>query len=404
MSELRFFAASDEALYLGPPASQQRGESHHGRSLFPPPPTTFQGMVRTHLLLHGLTRPVGLDPAAIAAAIGGPERLPPAWELEGPWVAGVILHDRVERLWPWVPTPLAAEPSHREGRLRWCDVAPLGDVVTDRDALPALVLRRGDKAPPGWIPAEALWALLSGGPGASLPETEPPFVRSETRPGLQLDPDTRAAMTSRLYFREARRLGAVAEGDHPVLRAGFAASLRAPDGAGLRDDALTRGVAHLGRRKRPLALQPQPRPVDAWERVVRGDHLTGASADRLTGDARRVWLLLASPATFDPSGRDGTPARPVLPPTPPVRFEIEAAALGEPVVLGGLDMTSGRPKPNRAFLPAGSAWVLRVSGGTAEERRAALRALHHRCTIGSPDERSFGCGRTWVTLPFEATP
>jgi hypothetical protein len=396
-----FFAASDEALYLGPPRAQQAGESHHGATMFPPPPTTFQGMVRTRVLLHGFKQQVDLrEPAEVARVIGPPEHLPPGWQLDGPWVAGVVTLQLPgqpaprARLWPWVQAPWCARRDERG--LRWCHAHPAGDVLFDREALPMWVDRGTRKEAGGWISAEGLWSLLSTGRASEAPRCLPPFVAAETRPGLRLDAETRTAERSMLYFRETCRLSGGVFDKGRVARAGFAATLELPDRAGVSPDALTRGAAWLGRRQRPLSLEPQPPPVSAWEDVLRGRHLDTPGEP----DASYAWLILASPAPLDPGGRDGTSLRPRL---EVAGVEVVAAVLPPPLVLGGLAAGSLVPKPNRAFLAPGSAWLLRLTSSDPGARQAALRALHHRCTLGAAAERTFGCGRTWVSRPFPSS-
>ena len=415
MSLHELLVLTEEALFLGPPRAQEIGEAHHARSVFPPPPTTFQGAVRTRIL-----RALDVDLAdrgAIRSAVGPPESLPSGWSLDGPWVAAVVERDGAERTLPWVVVPACVaakvyEPRPR-GLLREPPSPPdltllrsehRGPALLDQDAPPDLpVLPPDYEVTNGWIDADTLLALLSGRTTSAHVPPLPPFVHREIRSGLTLDDATRTAERSLLYFRETWRMGAVPSASDRVLRAGLAATLAVPDGISLDKSVLTRGTLRLGRRSRPLPLQPLPPTVSAWQDLTSGQHLHDLPDSALVGEPLEVWLVLASPVSLPVSDRDGTPARPVLPGVSGVRFEVRAAILPHPVTFGGLDATTGAPKPNRAFLQPGSAWRVRIVGGAPAARRAALLSLHHRCTLGPEQERTFGCGRTWVTVPTPAT-
>ena len=391
MNRVAFLAASDEALFAGPPRAQQRGEAHHAQTLFPPPPSTFQGLVRTRILEH-LSVDLRSD-SAVREAVGPPDHLPPGWAIDGPWLAGVTSTEAGLQTDIWTPVPLCltAPPGDRTGRTPWATSVPRGLTLLDDDAPPDLPVV-AKKDPRGWIGANDLASLLAGRGTPVQVRDQAPFVATETRCGLSLDDTRRTAERSMLYFRETRRLS----GTGVYVAAGFAAwvDTTAPP------LALTSGVARLGRRTRPLALEPLPSPVDGWMAVAGARHLHDAEGSLFLPSAIDVWLILASPARFADPDRDGTPAAP--------RFrvaacEVEArvALLGRPLILGGLDLRTGAPRPNRAYVPAGSAWRLRIRGGTAAQRRSVLLSLHHRCVVGAPDDHPFGFGRAWVTLPCE---
>ena len=64
------------------------GEDSSDPGLFPPTPWTFQGLVRTHLLLAALPGDLDLaDRRTIIELVGPPDRLPEGWRLEGPFPA-----------------------------------------------------------------------------------------------------------------------------------------------------------------------------------------------------------------------------------------------------------------------------------------------------------------------------
>lgn len=88
-------------------------------------------------------------------------------------------------------------------------------------------------------------------------------------------------------------------------------------------------------------------------------------------------------------------------------MRVVTALTGRPVTLGGFDLTTGGPRPNRAYVPGGSAWLVEVTGGSPEERRDRLVALHDRHPLGPAEEARFGFGHTLVGLgpkPLEDNP
>lgn len=403
------FAVCDESLFFGSARPIQAGEAHHAEGLFPPPPSTFQGAVRASL--YRSLKAQGLTQAAILERVGPPQRLPEGWALDGPWAAAVEVEDGAERLVPWVPLPLCAVDSTRRNRdpkegvpqgrsshstwsLRSRAAWPEGLVVDD-DAPPELVLGE-ELGQERWISATDLYTLLSTGRVRAPDRADPPFARAESRSGLALQAD-RTADRGLLYFHRGRRMSGVVG----APRSGLVAWLSADDGSArlILDQPL-----RLGRRNRALPIEsPAPRAVEAWADLQAGRHIAELSAEQLP-DGVHAWLILASPVALDrpPLGR---PDRPVVPGLGPVRVEVRSALPGRPLHLGGISLAqAGGPtsRPVRAMTPAGASWLIRLDGGTPEDRRNALLSLHHTCTLGDPDARSFGFGRTWIApLPAE---
>lgn len=409
MTTHSFLAVSDEALFIGPPRAQQRGEAHHARTLFPPPPTTFQGLVRTRLLLAGEIDLTTDD--TVRKAVGPPETLLDGWRLDGPWVAGVRATAAGEETDVWVPLPRcvrvqrsSADARHRMSHLSLTTTTPRGETLLDDGTPPDLPVLGDEEPNEAWIGAETLLSLLRGGTTDVRLLSTPPFAARETRVGLSLDDSTRTAETGMLYFRETMRLAGGAgrrAGEPTWLRAGFLASLATPGPSGVPAGALSAGQASLGRRSRPLSLEVAPPAVSAWQDIVHAEHLASLPEETFRHEME-AWLVLASPASFPDATRDGTPTAPRLS-VPHCQVEVRAAVLGRPIVLGGLELRKHTPKPNRAFVPAGSAWRVRLRCADAAGMRTALRFLHHACTVGAPSERPFGCGRTWITVPTEVS-
>ncbi len=401
----RFLVRPLGAVYFGRPQSFFAGEAHRARSLFPPPQSAFQGMVRSQLL-----RAAGVDfasssPEQLAGLVGEPDELPAGWQLEGPLPARVTEDGRLE---PWWPVPryllrterglVVGRPLDRVGGLAMRD-----RLTVARDGAAPVLVGRPDRADvagpaPGWLAPRLLRALLSGeadewGPGAvgaHWHEPWPPFVHPEARPGLGLQREGAAtgaagvAAHGMLYFLEQLRVGGGAEW------AGFYGALRAPKAdPRIPRDALESSLGAAGHKGAPAAFEPAPEPLDDWQALREGKHLPDAVAER-----QRFWLVTGTPVRpRDPwhPVRDG-----VLPKG--VTLHVEAVLADGPVVLGGLRMADGRARDNRAHLPAGTAWLFHLRGGDDGQRAEALRQLNGAHPLGAPAEAAFGHGFTLVGI------
>ena len=379
-----------EAVYFGPPASMPAGDAHRGESLFPPTPRTWQGIVRSRLL--AAARPaLDLNDWSRAAReqrrrlVGPPERLPDGWQL-----APVLPADTARgETRPWVPTPrfllrsatsstpVIAHPMPADD----CGETDLGAAGT-RAMLAVGAPEAGEIRPcAGWLDARNLyWAL--GGPGSWSPDghstTLPPFVAYERRSGVEIDGRRHAAKHGLLYFLRTVRF-------RPD--SGLLGELTGELDSALPEDALHTGLARAGRGGRLAAFERAPQPADTWRDLRAGRHLPEA-----VPDGTRFWLVTQSPARLesphDPTVRIPLPAG--------VTIEFCAALTGRAELIGGYDMTSGSPRANRGYVPAGSAWLLRVRGSSDSARAAARRALHGAYPLGDREEARFGFGYTFV--------
>ncbi len=404
MTDIAFLAVPQGLLLAGPPRSNPAGDSHHSHSLFPPPPGTFQGAMRTAILQASGAPLEDLSPAGksrIAALVGKPESLLPGWQLDGPWIAEIGTDGRGNDLAsPWLPAPACISVRGEGHHLPLTRILPF----FPRESKPMNGLRMDRDAPqdlaPGawegggdtcWLSAPSLLELLSGRAIDEKPHPLPPCVKRETAVGLKLDDDNRTAVTSMLYFREGHRFGS-----RTSARAGLAAWLTVPASSSIPSNALTSGTMRLGAKGRVLTLEPLGAREEAWDQLREGRHLRDAPGTSFP-DTTHAWLVLASPVCLTNPERHGTPVSPRLDVPTSCSITVRSAILHKPKVLGGLQV-GGMPKPNRASLPPGSAWLLRLTGGTPETRRQALLELHHRCTLGPEEDRSFGMGRTWIAL------
>ncbi len=394
----RFLVEPLEPITFGAPHSFAAGEAHRLRSEFPPSPRTFQGLVRSQLL-RGATPPLDLDDwsgrakDARAALVGGPDALPPGWQLQGPLPACIRLSADEETppvVEPWVPAPrFLLRQGQRAVRAHPVESTHpnLSDLGPDR-----LLVGRPDlpDAEPltGWLSPTGLQAALTGEGTLTLDRITfgplPPFVTSEYQPGLAIDRAARAAQgTARhglLYFLQALRF----QRDSGLL-GGLRADLQSP----LRRGALEDAGGTAGRKGRLVRFHAIERLVPTWERILAGAHLPEAVAD-----GERFWLMTLTPVFL------ARPDRPELrgAGSGSVEVRIVAALTGHPLTLGGFDMTRARPRPNRAYVPAGSAWLIEMRGGTPRQRRERLLALHDAHPLGAREEAAFGFGHTLVGL------
>ncbi|MCC6728994.1 MAG: type III-B CRISPR module-associated protein Cmr3 [Chthonomonadales bacterium] len=134
--------------------------------------------------------------------------------------------------------------------------------------------------------------------------------------------------------------------------------------AGLTKADVARGAGTLGGESR-LALVAGAEP-DAWPRCP-------AELARAVAGARRVRLLLATPAVFthgwkpgwiDRTTREGAPPGPNGKPLG-VRLRLVAAAVPRRQPLSGWDLTHGGPKPLRYCAPAGAVYFFEKVDGDA---------------------------------------
>ena len=170
---------------------------------------------------------------------------------------------------------------------------------------------------------------------------------------------------------------------------GLAAWLKADVDSRLTTRALHTGVGAIGRGRRLAAFEPLGDLDPAWERLRSGAHLPDAPSG-----GTQFWLVTLTPVRVD------NPLRPDLHVAIPadVTVDVIGACLGPPLTLGGYSMVKRNARPNRLYVPPGSAWLIRLNGGTGESRRAALQALNGSHGLGPPNEAQFGFGQTLIGI------
>ena len=390
------------ALYFGRPQSFFAGEAHRARSLFPPPQSAFQGMVRSQLL-----RAAGVDfrkdgiHQRISELVGTPDELPSDWQLRGPFPATMSK----KGLQPWLPAPRylvatskgEAHPGLLVGRpLDTVGGLPMrASVHQGGSGNPPVLVGRPDRSDvkgpaEGWVAPHLLRELLAG-EKSEWPHVSdkdwaapwPPFVHAENRPGLGLQrPDEEnpgIAAHGMLYFQEQVRI--VQKHGRP---AGFYGWLEAPkvDGA-IPNDALTQDLGMAGRKGMPVAFEAVECLAPDWKALLEGDYLPEKVEEN-----QRFWLTAFTPVR--PTDLWSPVRERILPDG--VELVVEAVLAGKVETFGGLRMADRRSRANRAFLPAGSSWLVRLKGGDPGARAQALKALHGNHPLGRADEAAFGHG------------
>jgi CRISPR-associated protein (Cas_Cmr3) len=398
-----------EPLYFGGPSSFSAGEKHNGRTLFPPSPITFQGLVRSHLLHSVVSPQLDLNDwsrAEIKAReqlVGGPDALLAGWQIQGPFPACRSTLDEADEqlpkmvITPWVPVPRFLL-RHGCGPLHARPVSSphpgLNDLGDDADTGSEILLlgrpEQGALSPlQGWIGPDNLWFALAGEDRAGWHKDQfgaplPPFITEEVRPGVAIDEQRHTSSFGMLYSLSTLRFKASAG-----LVGWFSGRL---------DERISRraffdGVAGAGRKRRLVAFEEIPDFHPTWKSIKSGAHLPSSVKEK-----QLFWLLALTPACI--SNALAPELRAQFPEG--VRTVIRSALTGPPGTLGGYQMATGRSRANQPYVPAGSAWLFHLEGGDDDTRAQALRRLHDRHILGPAREAGFGFGHTMVGIgPLE---
>jgi len=409
-----FWIQPGEAFYFGPPSSLPAGDSHHGRSLFPPPPGAWQGLIRTRLLaaaglnLRDNSRRGKQERADL---VGAPDALPAGWHIEGPIPAegttsGLmgyfptpqwVLRRTDDQDWTSPPQPVLALPLDRLGLPTLAsDLEENGGASPREFPVPVGAPKVGRaQALGGWLNATDMLEVLKGGHPAPLDRATwakrrpphwdlPPCAHWESRPGVAIDGGTGSAKQGMLYKLQTVRM---ADG------AGLWGQLHGTLPAPIPPDALHGGIVTAGRKARPVFFRASsPRHPD-WETLCRGSYLPPQ-----VQDGARFWLYLLSHTYLS------MPAQPRMKAsssgqTTGVAIHVRAALLKKPLWLGGISLESHKVRANLPHVPAGSAWLIELRGGSAKDRGKALHDLHNTPQLfEKPERAAFGEGITLVGL------
>lgn len=360
------------------------GEDSSDPGLFPPTPRTFQGLVRTRLLLAALPGDLDLaDRGTITELVGPPDRLPEGWRLEGPFPAqdGESGHSE-----PWFPAPafLLRRDGLEPARAR---PAPTLEIMSDLPGEKVLLgnPKQASAVVDGWISVSNLWWAVTGegkwdadGHRRDLP----PFVEPEERPGVRIERDTATAMDHMLYAGTHYRF---------APGSGLLGRLTAMSDSRVPDDALFRGWGQTGRKSRLVELRGPIAADSRWSRLRGGEHLRLDPA--AVPGPLLAWVTLLTPALM---AQDG--ALPFSAARGGVRVQVVGRLAGAGPDIGGFDRAAGSGRPVRSTWAAGSSWLVRIAGGSADERLAAARELQGLAPHAPDAFESMGFGQRVVGL------
>ena len=379
-------------VYFGDGRPNDAGEADFGSSRFPPSPRTIQGVVRTALLrsVEDLDLGATADRERIQRLVGPPDRLPAGWQISGPWPAEWQEGNDGEahQVAPWFPCPgwLAVERSGAPAFRALHEVNADGGgsgarLRMDVDAREVRgLLHGGGGFARRWLSPPDVLRVLRGEVPREPAESLPPFVAREPHTSLQLDPERRVAEEGMLYTLDYYRF----RHDSGIMMR-FEGMPPAP----LDSSALISGVSSLGRKNRVVRMLRVTSWDTAFQSVLDGSHIPQRVEE---GDRFFLWATTPVGASdpLDPGignlAHEGA------------RLELLSAAVGPREPIGGFSLVRQQGTVSRAYLPAGSAWLVAVTGGTdAAARRALLVGIHDTCCLGDDSaERSFGFGHALV--------
>lgn len=362
------------------------GEASADGGLFPPTQWTFQGMLRTRILMGHITGSLDqADKEEIADLVGQPDTLPRGWRFTGPFPARP-LGPVVE---PWLPAPSFLHLDKTSGAYRAgpFSVAQREAPISDSNLAWVGVPRSDTEPASGWISASNMeWLLTDRGQWepSGHREHSPPFLREEERFGVAVEDGV--AKDHMLYLATHHRfdegcglLGGVEGEGTAALVDGVG-----PAGEGSRPAAC---VGPAGKRGRPVAYRRVHRVCDPWHRLCTGRHLEVSTPDTVA-----LWVTLLTPALaedeappFSTTGSGG------------VQVQVLAALAegGEPV--GGFRSTDGVGRRARSTWAAGGSWLLQLHGGTPEDRVDTALRIQGRDQPSDEFER-FGFGQRLAAL------
>ena len=332
------------------------------RSLFPPPPATIAGALRTAIGDARSTdwQRFNADPDhPLRAIIGHGNDLGPL-QLDGPWLEldGTRLYA--------APAFLLARGEGGQRQFQRLRVGTAAHTDLGHVHLPTLPEGVRDYQPltDAWVTAEALRKLLSGGrPRPEQVYTLDQLCISEPRLGIARDPRSHSVQEGMLY--QTRHL-------RPRPELSVAAGVRGLDPA----QTLPAGtLARLGGEGRLASLElssrPDPLPTLAPQAGPPGSQVGLILLLLTAADTGNGWLPPGFRRDRDPadpgpqswSGKlHGIPLR------------IRAAALGRAQRRGGWDQAASRPRAVRSLLPPGSAWYCEPI--TDSDLQTSIDTLH----------------------------
>lgn len=254
---------------------------------------------------------------------------------------------------------------------------------------------KNEKPLSGWVSSQNLFWALSNRGSSKWNENEyssedlPPFVWWEFKPGLGIDRERRAAKEGMLYFLSSLRFK-----DNAGLIGWFKGKLAER----LSENALKRGVITAGKKWGVMAFEETSLKDPYWEKLAKGAHLKDISLPA----SFYVWIVLLSPGK--PPYKEAL-ERPLLKiaqqVSSDISIEVVSVITGKSVKFSGFSFVEKRPKRISHWFPPGASFLVRVSGGSLEERKQVLLLWNNTCVFAAESFRAFGYGHIIVSVPIE---
>jgi len=344
-----FIEPTDVLLFRDGRSFSAGAGDHRATGVFPPPPPTVYGALRSALLseLDAEVGPNDFGLSGSAARVVGTQAQPGALSIARSALARRTA-DGIERLYP-VPNDVLTRKAHRHldaGARDYTRLRPQPERAGATN-LPDAVEPLGYEEDGvftntnGYLPETAFRHLLQDETEAAtqLLESDELFL-SEPRTSVAVGEDgtAREGLLFTVDFTRPK-----ADGEETI---GLTVSLE--NDKGLLPDA---GWLRLGGEARSARYSGLDAPPDGG---------TGELNDAIRQNDGRFMLALTTPVAFDNGwrpdavGADGTGA------IAGCAVQLRGAAVGRYEPLGGWDLAEGRPKSTRRAVPAGSAYFFKL--------------------------------------------
>jgi len=352
-----FIEASDVWLFRdGKPFSA--GSDRRANSIFPPPPTTTAGMIRTSYLLEGnvpldlygteyKSNTEGLTDLVKQAYldIGSPDaaRKYGRLRLRGPYLAVSDAEGNITRYYPAPADLFAVKVVGKDPTYTLPQVIPNAGTVTNSPLTTDWLLwveKRNDEQQKveqasGWLTATEMSSYLKGEPPADVIRSDKLFGEEE-RLGIALQSGSKTTQEGMLYTVGFTRLQWKNN-----ERVGLCLEVDTEDGSpDVASSWSLQGALSLGGERR----------VGLYRKVMQGD----TAAQLVSQPSDRLKVYFATPTYFEDGWQprkgwahyfDGNP-------------RLVAAAINPPLSVGGFDLATSGHKPARRYVPAGSVYYL----------------------------------------------
>ncbi|MEJ5200744.1 MAG: type III-B CRISPR module-associated protein Cmr3 [Anaerolineales bacterium] len=332
---MKLFLWAEDVLFFRDGRPFNAGSDHEALSIFPPPPSVMQGIIRSHYLMN---KDVPLQKEVISSLVGTATDYK-GLRLIGPWLA----RWENNKLVRYFPTPSDAYLQDEQAKRispMWLYENPGNNSLSEMPYLLSPFRESGKiskNAPGEYVCEEDLIDYLLHGKTVSTIKEEELFER-EMRLGIQLDSQKRSTKEGMLYevqcIRLCRGVGLYLEVN------GYS-------------DLPPQGMMRAGGEGRTLN----------YHALNDSEHLQNESSTRLGYKGalpERFKVYFASPAYFSQGWQPKSWGQFFS-----GEVKLEAVALNGYQVLGGYDYAENREKPAMRWVPAGSVYFFSHSGNAS---------------------------------------